>query len=217
LRAELRRLNLKLSDGVQHRNVADGVVIGIDIGGAIQHVCVIVGAAAGGAQAAHLVQPDGVLLHLPSARARARHQQCKLDELPPVQRKRDNLFLADHRPLSRRLGIQHRNRASHLHQLGRAAELEPRVQRGLLGDLQPHAVVGEFLEAAGLYGELIESRRQQAELISAGRAAHCGARDAGCLVLQVNRGTSNRRAAGVGYLSGERACISLAEPRGAGD
>src|SRR4029077_13165323 len=97
-------------DRVDLWRIVDGAVIWIDVGGSIQKEDCIVGTSAGNTEAAHLTLANSILLNRPPAAARARHQQGELDELSSVQRKLDNLLLADNRALRHRLAVQRRDR-----------------------------------------------------------------------------------------------------------
>lgn len=77
LGAELRRLNLELSDGIENRIEAQRHVIDIQIADAVEQKIVVIGAVAGGRKSAVLIQPDLILLHRPAAGSHVRESSVR--------------------------------------------------------------------------------------------------------------------------------------------
>ncbi len=124
-------------------------------------------------------------------RPRAGHQQRQILELAAVER-----HVLDHRRGDdladvglRRL--HQRRFTADGHRFRQLADLHREVDRCLLAHLDrnvPANLLGKPLE---FHRELVTSRRQRFEVIRAGGAAHCGARQARRRILRRDRGAGN--------------------------
>ncbi len=104
LGGELRRLNLKLSDGVENGGEAERHVIDIQVADAVEQEAVVVGAIAGGGESAVLIEARLILLDGAPARSHVRREQGQVDELAAVERQRLDFFVANDGALRSRVG-----------------------------------------------------------------------------------------------------------------
>ena len=207
----LSGLDLELRERIEDGRVAEGHEVGVEVGDAIEQEAIVVGAIAGGGEAAILIEADFVLLDGTAADGDVGGEQGEVNELAAVEREGANFFFADDGALGGGFGVEGGKDFRDFDALGDGADLEGDIETGGRGDVDGHAQVGEGAEAGGRGFHVVAAWGEQSEEEVAGVGGFEGTGGSGGAIGEVDAGAGDGGALLVGDAAAEGAGVGLGD------